>query len=173
MTDLDLNLAPGCFGSALTYIEGSVECGSCLFAARCKPLHDANLATLRARLKLPASPQRKRVERKEEPAATLAPAPLPSQVEEMIGRIERAGIKVTEALAAGRNPFDSRFSSLRVACHLLLNMRSVGRETLVMALEKKLHMGRVSATSRAKHLVQLLVAVGAATETNNKLTLKR
>lgn len=43
-------LAPGCFGSALTFKKGASECEVCLFAARCEPISKARERRLSKRL---------------------------------------------------------------------------------------------------------------------------
>ena len=166
--------APGCYGSALAFdIEQSV-CRRCAFATSCQTLHQENLAALRARFGIVAKPK---------PAAPppeadkINPATmmLPKKVREHIERIERAGIKITDKLRAGENPFPtSGFAFLRVACHLLLNLpKPVDQKLLTFALEAKLNWRHDLANAHARMALQVLTHVGAVDELEGKFVLRR
>ncbi|SER28827.1 hypothetical protein SAMN05216548_114111 [Faunimonas pinastri] len=171
--------APGCYGSALTFKAEAAECKTCVFAANCGPLSAANMAYVRAKLGI-VERKTKTAMRAERPKK-LDPAPaiqltsnLPKKVEELLARFERAGIKVTERLSAGENPFEKTPVFMRVACHLLLRLPSgFDRNMLRQALQSKLGWSSATAASHAIQACQALVALGAAEEMNGRLTLKR
>lgn len=48
--EISTDLAPGCFGSALTYRADATECLQCMFASRCQPIHVDSVALLTAAL---------------------------------------------------------------------------------------------------------------------------
>ena len=172
----DLHLAPGCFGSALTYKESQVECQTCPFAERCKPISEARMERLRAKLGIAVKPAKPVVERKQivKDAGVMT---LPKKVEELMERIDRAGIKITESLREGRNPFADKKKPafLLVACHLLLHLsgNQISRQGLCEAFMKKFEWSEGTAAAHALQASQLLVAVGAATETDGRISLKR
>lgn len=175
MTDLSQRLAPGCFGIGLIYKAEANECRVCPFQERCGPLAAERLAALRLKLGI--------VEKRPVVAkSTVRPAPakpqtsmaLPKKVEELMVRIERAGIKVTETLARGENPFQSKPFFMRIACHLLLRIPAgISRDQLKSALMSKLDWGDGTAAAHALQAVQLLEALGAAKEEDGILRLRR
>ena len=167
---IDESQAPGCYGSALTYDMGSAECSQCMFAAQCGPKSAERMKYLREKLNLPMS--------KEKAKPIMAPVArpmemaMPKKVLELLERIERAGIRVTEALSKGQNPF-MKPAFLRVTCHLLLHLKDgIDTPTLAMALAKKLEWQPGTASAHAIQARQALIALGAAEEINGKLRLK-
>lgn len=169
----DNPLAPGCFGSALTHREGSPECHGCPFADQCAPLSTQRLAALRERLGVVKG-------RTKKPPAPTIETPdgveltIPRKVLDLIQRVDRAGIKVTESLLRGENPFTSTPTFLRVCCHVLLKVPGgVNRKTLTMALQRKLDWTEATASAHAGQAVHLLTALGAISEMNGLLKLKR
>ncbi len=168
---IDETLAPGCFGSALTFELGSAECSQCMFAAQCGPKSAQRMEYLRAKFKVPA----RRTIKTTSPVARPGSAELstPKPVTEMLDRIERAGIKVTEALRQRKNPFESGFLALKIACHVLLHMpEGVDQDRLKTALSKAYGGKDATAAAHAALAKQVLVALGAAIEMNGKLRLK-
>jgi hypothetical protein len=171
--------APGCYGSALTFKPDALECKGCMFAARCGPLSAERLDALRARLGITGVPAPRKARVTLSDIATAGPTltnVLPKKVAELMERLERAGIKVTESFARGENPFTEKGKPafLLITAHLLLNLqRGLGREELVRAYQKKLNWSLGTATAHAAQACQLLVALGAATEANGQLHLKR
>lgn len=171
MTVLDLSLAPGCFGLGMVYRAEAKECVSCPFQAQCAPLATTRLATVRAELGIV---ERKKVSRptRAETATAGAMTDYPKKVVELMERIDRAGIKVTEMLAARQNPFKSSPAFMRVTCHLLLGLGSIKRDLLQRALMSKLEWSEGTAAAHAMQASQLLQALGAATEANGIITLR-
>ncbi|WP_448035165.1 hypothetical protein [Bradyrhizobium liaoningense] len=104
--DLDVSLAPGCYGMSMCYREGTPECSTCPFAASCGPLAARQLAMLRAdggesRKDLERRDDRDRTRRSRErakpsalskPIAVLAkhPAPPLSRSKAMLEALEKA-----------------------------------------------------------------------------------
>ena len=167
---IDESQAPGCYGSALTYDMGSAECSQCMFAGQCGPKSAERMKYLREKLNLPMA--------REKPKPVLAPVArptemtLPKKVEALLDRLERAGIRVTEALAKRENP-QGMPAFLRVACHLLLHLKDgIDTPTLAMALAKKLDWQPGTAAAHAIQARQALIALGAAEEHNGRLRLK-
>lgn len=167
---IDETQAPGCYGSALTFDVGSAECSQCMFAAQCGPKSEARMRYLREKLQLPMpKPKAKQVINTQPQVVEMS---LPKKVVELLERIERASVRVTESLAAGRNPF-IKPAFMRVTCHLLLHLKDgIDTPTLTMALAKKLEWQTGTAAAHAIQARQALIALGAAVEHNGKLKLK-
>ena len=173
MTELAPDLAPGCFGSAIACVPDNAECRSYPFASLCEPQSRETRAKPFERLGIAPKPEKPRVVRPR-PERGAAMMGLPKKVEELLARIDRAGIKVTEALARGENPFTATPAFLRVTCHLLLRIPAgISRDDLRMALMTKLNWTHGTAAAHAVQAAQALVALGAAVEINGKLMLKR
>ena len=167
---IDETQAPGCYGSALTFDVGSAECSQCMFAVQCGPKSEARMRYLREKLNLPMP----KTKAKPPVAAQARPVEmsLPKKVVDLLERIERAGIRVTESLSQGHNPF-TKPMFLRVACHLLLHLPDgIDMPTLTRALAKKLEWQEATAAAHAIQARQALIALGAAEEHNGKLRLK-
>jgi hypothetical protein len=176
----DLDLAPGCFGLAMTYKEGTRECSACPFASACEPLALENLAIIRAELGVvvpPPKPVAKvaLVERVARRTAEQLVTEVPKKVQAHLDRFERLGIKFTPALARGENPVAQGQSAfMRIACHLLLKAKEgFSRDMLVQAFVMSLKHTNDTAQAHAKQAVQILEAVGAAKELNGKITLTK
>ncbi|AMB48375.1 hypothetical protein [Methylobacterium sp. AMS5] len=178
----DIALAPGCYGFALSFKEGSPECSTCPFAGRCQAIGAEQLARRRAELGIVAPVKRTRTPSPAPApvaAATAAPGALtsemPKKVAELLARIERMGIKVTEALAEGRNPFaGTKIGFLAVACHLMMKLdQGVERALLIKAFQQKLNWSEGTAAAHATQAFQALEALGAASNSNGRLTLMR
>jgi hypothetical protein len=170
------SMAPGCYGSALTYREGSQECSSCPFAAQCQPLHEERLASLRERLGIKNVAPRKPMANRThiEHLLSAAEMTLPKKVVDLITRIDKAGIKVTESLREGKNPFETTPRFMRVVCHVLLHLPGgINRRTLTTALARKLEWTEGTASAHAAQAAHALVALGAAEEIDGILKLKR
>ncbi len=171
-------LRPGCFGYALSFREDAAECISCPFAAECQAVGAAQLLRRREELGIKEKPTKPKVVRQPKPPAQIHATGvltegLPKKVEELLGRIERAGISVTAALARGENPFTTSPAFLRVTCHLLLHMRAgIDRTTLKTAFVRKLGWSEGTAAAHATQAFQALTALGAAAESNGRLTLR-
>ena len=172
------DLRPGCFGFALAYRDDAAECLSCPFSGECAAVSAAQLARRRAELGIKPKEIVKQAPRPVAPVEAHATAVLteglPKKVEELLQRLDRDGIRVTEALARRENPFTSSPAFLRVACHLLLNLSTgFDRKTLKLALTKKLGWSEGTAAAHATQAFQALSALGAATEENGRLILRK
>ncbi len=181
MTVPDIPHAPGCFGSALTYKAGTTECDTCEFAEKCAPISARRLAVLREKYNV-AEPKKARERRKPEPAEPLVLPPevppdltLPLKVQGVLARIERAGVKVTEALRRGENPFQHNWLRfLYVACAVLLlrQERGATREEVIDAFQKKMKWSEATAAAHFAQAVHALRALGAADLVNGRLQLR-
>ena len=177
MTDTvpDLNLAPGCFGLAMTYRAGARECSICPFASACAPLAAENLAILRAELSIPTPAPLPPVVpvAKVKNGEVLVAGPLPKKVEAQLERAERLRIKIT--LARGENPFAGKKPAfLAVAFHVLLKMKAgVSRDTLVACFMSKLGHNQKTAVAHVRQTVLFLEAVGAGHEHNGMIKLRK
>lgn len=175
--DLDVSLAPGCYGMSMCYREGTAECGTCPFASSCGPLAAKQLAMLRAELGV-VVPVKKSAEK---PAAAASERPtmeltngLPKKVAAWIEFIEREGIKVTETLRRGENPFrGKRPSFLAITCHLLLKMpNGVHRDLLTRCFQDKLSWSAETTASHVTQTRQILLAIGAVDENDGLIKLR-
>lgn len=164
---------PGCFGQALTFNENLAECSSCPFAGECKIASAAALQRLRDHHGIVV--HRKGMRTKPASTATSSAAlTLPKKVEELLQRIERAGVRVSEALKEKRNPFGRDFPFLRITAHLLLAVPfGVTREHLVTGFEQRLNWSKGTAAAHATQAFQALIALGVAEEIEGRLNLKR
>lgn len=166
--------APGCFGSSICFQAASPECGACMFKTQCEPLAVARGIELRARFGVKERAIKpKAIPAAGEPSEHVAERTLPKKVEELLQRIANAGITVTDSLARGENPFTSKPTFLRIACHLLLRRQGgFTRPELVRGLMTKLNWTEGTASAHATQAFQALKALGAAEESNGFLTLK-
>lgn len=172
---LEVSGAPGCYGMGTLFKEGSNECSTCPFGSTCGPLAEAQLLRIRAELGI-SPPKAKRVKSVIK-APSVNPAVfalnLPKKVRELMGRIEGAGIKVTEALARRENPFATKPQFLRVTCHLLLKLPGgFERDLLRTCFMTKLNWSKGTADAHVIQAVQVLKALGAAEEVNGSLRLR-
>lgn len=176
MTEHNPDFAPGCFGLGMVYQPGGKECVRCPFQSQCAPLAEQNLVLVREKLGIKPKPGAVNRPR----PATPTPHPtgftptLPKKVIELLGRIERAGIKVTEALRRGENPFTDKPAFMRITCHLLLRLsgNQIRMDLLQTALESKLEWSPGTAAAHALQAAQALEALGVATRSNGVLRLK-
>ena len=176
---MDSSLAPGCFGSALTFSATAAECRSCPFAAQCQPLHERRLTMLREKLApgIVVKPQpRPRVEmeppsvRPAAPATALTQPDLPVKVVRLMEQITRRGLRVVESFQAGRNPFDSP-AFLHIAGNMLL-AGGFDRADLRTALMTTLDWTYGTAQAHVGQVFAVLPAYGIATEQDGRLILK-
>lgn len=157
MSDIP-TFSPGCFGSALAYQEDHAVCRSCSFNATCKPLHETNLATLRARFKIVPSATR-RFEMKDDLSGARV---LPKKTQELIERVDRMDIDITGKLARGENPFSvGALPKLRLAAHLLLRMASVSHKQLTHAYCTRFGWSEKTADALARQTMQVFLHIGA------------
>jgi hypothetical protein len=174
---MTMEQAPGCYGSALTYEEGAPECASCPFAQNCAPLSAASLARIHEKYGIkPKAPAKRPA-----PAAPVVPVSksiftdrLPAKVVSLIETLERRGVRITESLRQGRNPFTEKPVAFRIACHLLLRSREgVDVPMLTQALQLKLNYTKAAADSNARVALQVLEAVGATVDVGGKIMIRR
>lgn len=167
--------APGCYGSALAFDGESPVCQSCKFAQTCKVLHMENLAELRNRMGVKS----KRANAKpvvQQPTSAPAALTVPKKVQEIVDKLERAKIRVTEGFAEGRNPFMALQGAnfLKIAGHLLLKMdRPLDRQTLSFAYQQKLDFTEGTADSHARMAMQALIHIGAVHNIDGLIALRR
>jgi hypothetical protein len=175
MDGLDTALAPGCYGMSMCFKEGSTECGTCPFAATCKPLGEQQLAMMRAELgiKPPVVKPREVRPARVSPGMQMSVG-LPKKVAAWVDYIEKAQISVTEALRNRVNPFIGRRPQfLTVACHLLLNCEAgVSRQTLKYAFMKKLNWSEDTTEAHITQTRQILTAVGAIDSVDGVMRLR-
>ncbi len=176
---LNVSLAPGCYGMSMCYKEGSAECGTCPFASSCKPLCEQQLVMLRAEFGI-VVPKSKTQRPAAQPALAV-PADvmaltdgLPKKVAAWIHYIEREGIKVTETLMKGENPFTGRRPTfLNIACLLLLKKPAgVSRDLLRQCFMAKLSWSDETAASHITQTRQILCALGAVDDIDGMIKLR-
>lgn len=173
----NLDLAPGCYGSALAFNDEAPECKGCPFRGACAPVSADRLAKLREELNLTeiaatSSTRRiKKAEKVEDGGSMMTT--LPKKVQALVDQIDKKGIKVSESLRTGKNPFDKP-AFLKVAAHLLLRMPGgFDRHLLRAALQHKFGWSEGTATAHVGQIFALMPALGAAIERNGKLILKK
>lgn len=157
-------LAPGCFGSAMTYKATARECRECPFVASCAPLSERRLAELRRKLGI-VLPFRRPSDLKE----------ISVKAQALVNKIRQRNIAVVEVLRNGVNPFGAGegFTFLRVTCHLLLRFpQGITRETLRDALMRKLKWTHGTATAHVVQAVQALTSLNAIVESHGRIKLK-
>lgn len=166
------NFSPGCFGSALGYQDDSPICKNCPFKDECIPLHDENLATLRAKFGI--TPKQKAVK-----ASTARPNPaagvmaLPAKVQALVDKLDAANLRIGEKLLRGENPFEGKVPFLQVACHLLLRLgRPVERSLLSQALTHKFGWQQNTADAHARMAFQALAHIGVIVESEAGAIIK-
>lgn len=163
--------APGCFGSALAFDPSTSFCSSCVFKGECEPVHTTNLIALRNKLGIKHKEEASRLVTKE--PKSINPA-LPAKVQALLDKIDEGGFNIVESLRRGVNPFQEKFQFLRVACHLLLKVQfPISRETLKMAFITKFNWAEDTAAHHVRMTFQLLEHVGAVTNNDGKISLKR
>jgi len=174
MADLDRSMAPGCYGIGLLYRIASLECSTCPFATQCGPVAELQLARLRAEMGIMVPLARAATAASPTAGKPLFSAKLPGKVQELVDKIERAGIKVCEALARGSNPFSQAFPMMYVTCHLLIKRQAQGVTRQELAHSFKLTMKICQGTADAYVLqaIQALKAIGAAEEKGGYLRVR-
>jgi hypothetical protein len=171
---LEISGAPGCYGMGTLFKAESNECSTCPFGATCGPKAALQLERIRAEMGIvvKVAPPKRLVKNPTVSPTALA-LNLPKKVAELMTRIDAAGIKVTEALAQGLNPFTTRPSFLRVTCHLLLKLpMGISRDLLCTCFMSKLNWSKGTADAHVIQAVQYLKAVGAANEVDGSLRLR-
>lgn len=170
MIDLPVEMAPGCFGSALAFKATDNVCTHCPFRAQCEPLHQINRARLQARFGIVAPPPKRM---KAAAAAPVDPAPVlkaSQRYEALLARLNAGGFNVVATLQAGQNPFArpdaGDLRELLVACALLLKGRVVTPDLLQTACREKLHMDADEALIRSRIALKALVSIGAVDMTD-------
>ena len=165
--------SPGCFGSALAFREDIPVCLSCNFREQCKPIHIDNLAKLREHYGIKvAVPRIKRAPVVVSTDESLLR--LPKKVRELVERIDRSSIRITENLMKGLNPFETEFPFMRVACHLLLRLdRPINQKLLSAAFMKKMNWLEGTADSHARMAIYILVHVGAVDHIDGQISLRK
>lgn len=178
---IDLALAPGCFGGPLLYRPEAIECKSCPFKEVCAPEAAARLLALRDRLGIKPAP----VEVKstaapgETPIADPTARTIPIKVVKLLKDIERAGIKITEALRENRNPFDThktdRLAFMYWACQVARAFpKGVTRKAVENVVSRRIpRWSPAMVTTHVAQAFHALQAVGAADVVDGVLVLRR
>ncbi|OCP22016.1 MULTISPECIES: hypothetical protein [unclassified Ensifer] len=167
--------APGCFGSALAFDDQAPVCSVCKFAESCRPLHEHNLQILRDRVGVKGKGSKKAknplVDR---PPADPAKLTVPKKVQELVDKLDKSNLRVTESFTKGVNPFASSSSFLKIAGHLLLKLRQpLDRQTLAYAFTSKLGWTEGTADSHARMTIQALTHIGAVVNIDGLISLRR
>lgn len=169
--------APGCFGSALAFEETAPVCAVCKFADGCRPLHERNLAVLRERVGVRGKGSKKaKNPLASQPAAHPAEMTLPKKVQALVEKLDSSNLRVTENFAKGVNPFATQpgMGFLKIAGHLLLKLRQpLDRATLAYAFQAKLGWTAGTADSHARMAIQALTHIGAVSNIDGLITLRR
>ncbi len=152
------DLAPGCFGSALTFDSSDDICRSCPFSEKCEPVHQESLAALRKHFGI--------VPRKRREIIRSNVADRNQEFQDRIGAFVRniaaGGYNVIENLRTGRNPFGpEKFKFLGIACHLLLHREHVSEEMISACCVYKLECPKVAGDSYARMSIHILSQLGA------------
>lgn len=172
--------APGCFGSALAFKEDDSVCQGCVFKAQCEPVHVEARVALRARLGIPSLQEVKaaaaapKAAFKDQSPEALA---LPKKVQELVDKLDRGGYNVVESLKRGENPFGASMPFMKIAAHLLLALaprnKSIDRDLLTTAFVSKLGWQENTAEAHARMAIQALTHIGAVTNDNGAILLRR
>lgn len=178
MDNFDQAAAPGCYGIGLIYSADAVECKSCPFATRCGPLSIEQLGRIRAELGIPEpkAPPNYAAKVKDGLGGQRLIEGLPKKVMELVESIDRAGIRVVDALRQGINPFETKFAFMKITCHLLLHPKmkdGVPRDVLRQAFMSKLDNSAGTADARVIQAMQTLKALGAVDYNNGVIRLRR
>jgi hypothetical protein len=171
MTELDTDHSPGCYGSAMTYREGTPECETCPFVVSCAPLSTARLAALRE--KFGVAPIKKS-SRSRTPATAAVPSGFApsSAVATLLERM--ASLNIVETLRQGQNPFTVGFPFMRIACHVLLHRpQGTTEQELTMAFMQKMDWKETTSKVYASQAAQALTMIGATQRMNGRLILRR
>jgi hypothetical protein len=178
MDELDISMAPGCYGISLLYKAGSTECRSCPFAAQCGPVAEKQLAVLREEcgIKVVSDKPRSTKSTPVNPASVVYNTKLPARIRALLTEIDAKGIKILESLKRRVNPFrKTKFGFLFVATHMLLSRGDAGitRMEMTQAFMQALKVSKGTAEAYALQTVQALHAVGAADEINGQFRMRK
>lgn len=166
--------SPGCFGSAIAFVEESAICSNCPFSVTCKPLHVENLARLRTEMGIPNVTGPKPRPASSDPAVDPATACLPRKVAELVKRLCGLETDIGEALRVGINPFVNQSGFLQITAHLLINMgQPVSRNVFSEAFQRKLNWSKGTADAHARMICQALTHIGAITEIAEGASIRR
>lgn len=149
-----LDLAPGCFGLALTFVADSIECKTCEFKMACEPVHLRRKSALHKALGI-------KVKNKNGLSR--------SAVSRTLDVIAEKRIDVVGKISNGENPFNNAFPKLKLGSHLLLNMSgNVNDDMLKMAFIRKMGIEQDKADDVVSYVVTTLYALGAIYKKNGK-----
>lgn len=171
-------LAPGCFGSALSFRKTGMVCAACPFMSQCEPVHKESLATMRSHFGI-AEPEGEKLSSVEtlaninEPSERLT---LPKKVRELLVKIDRASLDIAEKMKSGANPFSGveSFRYLQIACHLIMKFEAPVTQKLISAgLRRAMSWSEGTADAHARMAVQALEHVGAINNCDGILSVKK
>ena len=149
-----LNLAPGCFGLALTFVADSVECKTCEFKIACEPIHLRRKSALHKALG---------IKTKNKNGISK------SVVSRTLDAIEEKHIDVAGKIGNGENPFDNTFPKLKLGYHLLLNMSGKANDDMLkMAFIRKMGIDQDKANEVVSYVVTTLYALDAIYKKDGK-----
>lgn len=171
------NFAPGCFGSALAFKEGDPVCGTCVFAQRCKPLHEEAHARLIARCGVKLKPLSKPKVERPRPQTPEEAFGLPVKTQELIRSFNEGNFDIRGSLQRGVNPFAKAGRPfMRIACQVLLVFKQKGLplqpKTIQMAMCMGLEWSEKTAAAYTRMAVVALVHVGAVTVLDGSLQIR-
>lgn len=146
-------------------------CGACAFRSQCEPAHLVAKAALRSHFGIEIKRRRST-----SIAATL-PAPgeddMPHKIVTLLHNINATGIDIKVALQSGVNPFSSTLKFMAIACHLVMKMPKVNAGLIAQGCVKMLGCQQATAETYAKQAIIVLTHVGAVSNTNGVISLKR
>lgn len=172
MTDIP-HLAPGCFGSALSFQGDHPVCGNCVFKDRCEPVHKTNLEQLRARYGIKLTEKKAPLPKFDHAKAPADALAMPKKVRELLHRLDSAKLNVKERMLRGENPFIGELPYMALFCVLLMKMGTVNRATLEYACKKKLNWSDLTARAHSRMAFQALEHIGAIEVIDGNARLRR
>jgi adenine-specific DNA glycosylase len=159
------DLAPGCFGSALTFRPETPECKSCPFVEGCGPASEARWNHLSERFGIKT---RLKANQRKKPI-------LPQKVQELVERIRGMNISIDQ-LRLGKNPFEAstEFKAAKITCHLLIQFEAgVPRHSLSTALSRKFAWSEKTAEAQTLQISQALQHLGVVDEVDGVMRIRR
>ncbi|MBA8881771.1 hypothetical protein [Phyllobacterium myrsinacearum] len=99
---------------------------------------------------------------------------LPKKTQELVDRLDRSNLNVTEKLQKGENPFAGTLPFMRIVAHLLIKLdRPLTRQFVAAAFMTKFDWQQNTADAHARMAFQALEHIGAVREMNGTIQIKR
>lgn len=152
-------LAPGCFGSALTFKSDDIVCGGCPFRDGCEPMHQKSLEAMRAKLGIVAPKRTRTVVEKVATNDIPERMGLPKKVRELLASLDKVGVDFKQKMKEAINPFTGlgKMRYMEIACHLIMRLPApVTQQTIRLGLKTKLDWADGTASAHARMAVQAL-----------------